>query len=80
MLMNETVTTKTVRVGAFPPGHAKVGGRKKGVTNKRTALLKDAILVAAERAGNGDIAAYLERDLQRPNFSISITTSSLDMK
>ena len=58
------VTTKTVRDSAFPPGHAKVGGRKKGVTNKRTALLKDAVLAAAERAGKGDIVAYLERQAE----------------
>lgn len=34
-------------------------GRPKGVPNKATALLKDAILIAAERAGEGDLAAYL---------------------
>lgn len=34
-------------------------GRKKGVPNKTTALLKDAILKAATDAGNGDLAAYL---------------------
>ena len=50
--------------GVFAPGHAKVGGRKKGVTNKRTALLKDAILAAAEKAGKGDIVAYLERQAE----------------
>ena len=35
-------------------------GRKKGTPNKTTALLKDAILLAATNAGNGDLAAYLE--------------------
>lgn len=34
-------------------------GRAKGTPNKTTALLKDAILRAAEDAGNGDIVAYL---------------------
>ena len=34
-------------------------GRPKGIPNKTTALLKDAILKAAETAGDGDIAAYL---------------------
>ena len=34
------------------------------MTNKTTALLKDAILVAAERAGKGDIVAYLERQAE----------------
>lgn len=34
-------------------------GRAKGTPNKTTALLKDAILKAAETAGDGDIAAYL---------------------
>lgn len=39
-------------------GH-KTGGRKKGTPNKTTALLKDAILKAAENAGGGDIVEYL---------------------
>ena len=34
------------------------------MTNKTTALLKDAVLVAAERAGKGDIVAYLERQAE----------------
>ena len=33
------------------PGTPKTGGRKKGTPNKTTALLKDAILKAAEEAG-----------------------------
>jgi len=34
-------------------------GRPKGAPNKTTALLKDAILKAAEAAGDGDMVAYL---------------------
>jgi hypothetical protein len=34
-------------------------GRPKGVPNKTTQLLKDAILKAATDAGDGDMAAYL---------------------
>ena len=34
-----------------PKGTPKTGGRKKGTPNKTTALLKDAILMAAEQAG-----------------------------
>jgi hypothetical protein len=45
-----------------PPNAGK--GRVKGVPNKTTALLKDAILLAAEKAGNklGDdgLVTYLE--------------------
>lgn len=37
----------------------KTGGRQKGTPNKTTALLKDAILKAAEMAGDGDMTAYL---------------------
>jgi hypothetical protein len=37
------------KVGGSRP---KTGGRKKGTPNKTTALLKDAILRAAENAGN----------------------------
>lgn len=41
-------------------GKGKPGpGRPKGVPNKSTQLLKDAILQAATDAGNGDMAAYL---------------------
>ena len=35
------------------PGTPKTGGRKKGTPNKINALLKDAILQAAQRAGGG---------------------------
>lgn len=41
------------------PG-VKTGGRQKGTPNKTTSLLKDAILRAAEQAGDGDLTAYLE--------------------
>jgi hypothetical protein len=38
----------------------KTGGRKKGTPNKTTALLKDAILSAAENAGKADgMVGYL---------------------
>jgi hypothetical protein len=40
----------------LPPGP----GRPKGVPNKTTQLLKDAILKAATDAGGGDMAAYLK--------------------
>ena len=33
-------------------GNPKTGGRKKGSVNKTTALLKDAVLQAAEQAGD----------------------------
>ena len=39
----------------------KTGGRKKGTPNKTTALLKDAILEAAELAGDKDgLVGYLK--------------------
>jgi hypothetical protein len=50
---------ESLKIGEGKPGP----GRPKGVPNKTTALLKDAILLAAQRAG-GDgedgIANYLE--------------------
>lgn len=50
-------TTKQVR--SKPPAAGK--GRRKGSVNKTTALLKDAILMAAEGAGGkGGIVAYLQ--------------------
>ena len=39
----------------------KTGGRKKGTPNKTTALLKDAILEAAEQAGDKEgLVGYLK--------------------
>lgn len=42
---------------AFKPGHAKVGGRKRGAANKQTADLRDMILTALHGAGG---AKYLQ--------------------
>jgi hypothetical protein len=43
-------------------GSPKLGGRTKGTPNKSTAILKDAILQAAENAGDeGGIVGYLEK-------------------
>ncbi|MEO0958784.1 MAG: hypothetical protein AAFY66_10040 [Pseudomonadota bacterium] len=40
----------------------KTGGRQKGTPNRRTALLKDAVLEAAERAGDdAGMTGYLEQ-------------------
>ena len=45
-----------------PKGIPKTGGRQKGTPNKTTTLLKDAILKAAERAGDNEgLTGYLER-------------------
>lgn len=45
-------------IGKGTPGP----GRKKGVPNKTTALLKDAIIKAAEAAGGDDgLVGYLEK-------------------
>ena len=49
--------TKVVAPAAKPPRAGM--GRPKGSLNKTTALLKDAILKAAEDAGDGDMVAYL---------------------
>ena len=46
---------QTPKIGEGKPGP----GRPKGLPNKTTALLKDAILKAATDAGDGDMAAYL---------------------
>ena len=48
----------------FEKGKPKTGGRRPGVTNKTTALLKDAIIQAAENVGNGSLTAYLERQAE----------------
>lgn len=48
---------------AKPKGSPKSGGRQKGTPNKNTAILKDAILTAAQLAGGGDedgLVKYLQ--------------------
>lgn len=48
------------------PAGKKFGGRQKGSLNKTTAVLKDAILLAAEKSGEdkrgkGGLVGYLKR-------------------
>ena len=57
-------TPKNPRPGDGTPGP----GRPKGVPNKTTALLKDAVLKAAETAGGGEpdgLVNYLVEQAQR---------------
>lgn len=46
---------KTAKIGEGKPGP----GRPKGLQNKTTTALKEAILKAAENAGQGDVVNYL---------------------
>lgn len=56
-------------------------GRAKGTPNKTTALLKDAILKAAENAGNGDLVAYLqEQATENPGPFMSLLGKVLPMQ
>ena len=49
-------------VAKFRPGQSGNSlGRPRGVPNKTTQLLKDAIILGAEEAGGGDLVAYLAR-------------------
>jgi len=52
-------------MGEFRPSRPgeRRGGRQKGTPNRTTALLKDAILIAAQKAGGGSdegLVSYLE--------------------
>ena len=50
---------------SFRPGRAKTGGRRAGVSNKKTRFLQEAILIAVETAGNekgkDGLIGYLKR-------------------
>jgi hypothetical protein len=64
-----------------PPNAGK--GRKKGVPNKTTALLKDAILKAAQNAGGGDdgLVNYLtEQARENPGPFMSLLGKVLPMQ
>jgi hypothetical protein len=56
-------------------------GRPKGVPNKTTALLKDAILLAATNAGDGDMAEYLTKQArENPGPFLSLLGKVLPMQ
>lgn len=67
---------------------SKTGGRQKGTPNKTTALLKDAILKAAELAGNkvddggnGGLVSYLEKQaIQNPGPFLALLGKVLPMQ
>ena len=72
---------KPRRVGDGTPGP----GRPKGVPNKTTSILKDAILRAAEKAGNkvGDdgLISYLEEQAEKnPGPFMSLLGKVLPMQ
>lgn len=59
----------------------KTGGRQKGTPNKTTALLKDAILKAAEQAGDGDMTEYLTQQARlNPGPFLSLLGKVLPMQ
>ena len=63
-------------------GNPKTGGRKKGVTNKTTALLKDAVLQAAELAGDKKgMVGYLTQQAQdNPTAFLSLLGKVLSIQ
>lgn len=63
-------------------GKGKAGpGRPKGLPNKTTALLKDALLQAATNAGNGDMVAYLTKQAtDNPGPFLSLLGKVLPMQ
>ena len=70
---------ETLKIGEGKPGP----GRPKGTPNKTTALLKDAILLAAQRAGGGSdegIANYLQQQaIANPGPFLSLLGKVLPM-
>jgi hypothetical protein len=75
--MAELAVKETNKIGKGAPGP----GRPKGLPNKTTALLKDAILKAATDAGNGDMAAYLAQQARdNPGPFLSLLGKVLPMQ
>jgi hypothetical protein len=75
--MSESNVSKTLEIGKGKAGP----GRPKGLPNKTTALLKDAILKAATDAGNGDMAEYLKQQaIANPGPFLSLLGKVLPMQ
>ena len=67
------------KITKMPPNAGK--GRKKGVPNKTTALLKDAILMAAAEAGQGNIVDYLKlQAVENPGPFLALLGKVLPMQ
>jgi lauroyl/myristoyl acyltransferase len=61
-------------------GH-KTGGRKKGTPNKTTRQLKEFILEAAARAGDGSVATYLHSQaIENPASFMTLLGKVLPMQ
>lgn len=69
---------KTFKVGDGTPGP----GRPKGVPNKNTTLLKDAILQAATKAGGAEgLVGYLQKQAEEnPNAFMPLLGKVLPMQ
>ena len=65
-----------------PKGQPKTGGRKKGSTNKITALLKDDMLKGAEKAGGKEgLVGYLRTQaLKQPGPFMALLGKVLPMQ
>lgn len=63
-------------------GEGKAGpGRPKGVPNKTTAIIKDAIIQAATNAGDGDMVEYLTQQARmNPGPFMSLLGKVLPMQ
>ncbi len=54
------MTAPAIKRGGRPKGYPKSGGRKKGTPNRINAVIKDAVIEAAMRAGGtGGVVGYL---------------------
>lgn len=74
------MTTKVEESAKRKPPRAGMG-RPKGVPNKTTALLRDAILEAAKKAGDGDMVAYLHAQaIANPGPFMSLLGKVLPMQ
>ena len=63
-------------------GQPKTGGRKKGSVNKTTALLKDAVLQAAEEAGDkeGMVGYLTTQAIENPSAFMALLGKVLPMQ
>ena len=65
----------------FQPGKPKTGGRKPGQPNHTTQVVRDAVILAAQKAGGGDLVEYLTKQaIENPTAFLTLLGKTMPLQ